>query len=318
MLETGKGQTGEGERMKLASFFAGIGGFDLGFERAGFEVVFQCEIDPHCRRVLQRHWPGIPLHDDILTLAAGGIPHADIWSAGWPCQDVSNANTRRAGLGGPRSGLFFKFMDLARSVRPKWLILENVPGLLSADKGTAFEAVISEMEEIGYLGGWTACNTLDFGLPQDRERIVIVASLGTDCAYKVLAYSSGLQRHHQARGEEWQASSSTAASSAGGHHPVVVQRRGGFGFTKGADICPTLRAQTGKHQGGHSDRPILCGEELDVDRMGETDGVPGRLDGRRGRLIGNAVAVPLAQWFAATILLAEEGYLPGAQENGQP
>lgn len=296
--------------MKLASFFTGIGGFDLGFERAGAEVVFQCEIDPHCQRVLQKHWPDVPLHEDITTLEPGDIPNADIWSAGWPCQDLSNGNSQRVGLGGSRSGLFFQFLDLARAVRPRWIILENVPGLLSADGGAAFESVVDALEEIGYLGGWTACNTLDFGLPQNRERIVIVASLGTDRAYNVLAHGSRLQRDHQARGEQRQGSATETEGGPRGHDPVVVQRRGGFGYTKGADICPTLRAQTGKHQGGHSDRPILCGEELDLERMRTTDGLSGRLDGRRGRLIGNAVAVPLAQWFASQIMLADDGRLP--------
>lgn len=302
--------------MKLASFFSGIGGFDLGFERAGYEVVFQCEIDPHCRQVLRSHWPAVPLHDDIATLNSGGIPYADIWSAGWPCQDVSSANAQRAGLKGYHSGLFFKFAELAWASRPKWVILENVPGLLSSDKGTALESVIDELEKIGYLGGWTTCNTLNFGLPQNRERIVIVGSLGSERAYKVLAYGSKLQRDCQTGGEEWPTSDTTVQSSTGRHDPVVVQRRGGFGFTKGSDICPTIRAQTGKHQGGHSDRPILCGQELDLERVRETDGVSGRLDGRRGRLIGNAIAVPLAQWFATAISLAEQDSLPfGCKES---
>ncbi|MDA0301506.1 MAG: DNA (cytosine-5-)-methyltransferase [Chloroflexi bacterium] len=298
------------QRLRLASFFTGIGGFDLGFEQAGADVVFQCEIDPHCQQVLNKHWPDVPLHDDITTLEAGDIPYADIWSAGWPCQDLSNANSQREGLSGARSGLFFRFIELARTVRPRWIILENVPGLLSADGGSAFESVIDQIEEVGYLGGWTTSNTLDFGLPQNRERVVLVASLGTDSAYNVLAHGSRLHGDHQTRGEQRKGSAAETAGGAGGHDPVVVQRRGGFGYTKGSDICPTLRAQTGKHQGGHSDRPILCGEELDLERMRAVDGVSGRLDGRRGRLIGNAVAVPLARWFATQIMLADEGLLP--------
>ncbi len=299
-----------GSGMRLASFFTGIGGFDLGFENAGAKVVFQCEIDLHCQQVLRKHWPDAPLHGDITTLEAKEIPDADIWSAGWPCQDISNGNSQRAGINGSRSGLFFRFIDLAREVRPRWIILENVPGLLSSDRGSALESVIDEMEEIGYLGGWTTCNTLDFGLPQNRERIVIVASLGTDRAYNVLAHGSRLRGDHQARGEQRKGSLAEVEGGTGGHNPVVVQRRGGFGYTKGAGICPTLRAQTGKHQGGHSDRPILCGEKLDLERMRATDGVSGRLDGRRGRLIGNAVAVPLAQYFASQIILADKGRLP--------
>ena len=293
--------------MRLASFFAGIGGFDLGFERAGFQVVFQCEIDPHCQQVLARHWPSVPLHDDIQTLHEWEVPDADVWSAGWPCQDISHANAQRTGLHGQRSGLVFDFLELARIRQPKWLILENVPGLLSADRGQALESVADALEEVGYMGGWTTCNALDFGLPQDRERVIVVASHRSDSAYRVLAHGGQLRRDSTARGAQWTGSAPPAAGSLGGHDPVVVQRRGGFGYTKGSDICPTLRAQTGKHQGGHSDRPILCGQELDVDRVRETDGVPGRLDGRRGRLIGNAIPVPLAQWFASTIMAVEHG-----------
>ncbi len=293
--------------MKLASFFTGIGGFDLGFERAGCEVVFQCEVDPHCQLVLQRHWPEVPLHDDILTLNTGDIPDADIWSAGWPCQDVSNGNVQRIGLEGKRSGLFYRFMDLVRKAQPQWIILENVTGLLSADEGQALESVIDEIEEIGYMGGWTTVNTLNFGLPQDRERVIIVGSLRRDSAYQVLAHGCELQRNYPAGRKERPGGSAENEEGAGGDDPIVFQRRGGFGYTRGSRVCPTLRAQSGRHQGGHSDRPILCGEKLDLDRMGETNGVSRRMDGRRGRLIGNAIAVPMAKWFAETIMAVEHG-----------
>lgn len=138
--------------MRFASFFAGIGGFDLGLQKAGMEPVFHCEIDPHCQKILKRHWPKVPLHGDITTLTASQIPEAEIWCAGWPCQDLSQGNAFRAGLQGSRSGLFFTFSKLAEEIKPKWIILENVKGLLTADKGTAFEHVINTLEEIGYLG----------------------------------------------------------------------------------------------------------------------------------------------------------------------
>jgi DNA (cytosine-5)-methyltransferase 1 len=86
---------------------------------------------------------------------------------------------------------------------------------------------------------------------------------------------------------------------------LLTYGRGGFGYTLAKSICPTLRAQTGGHQGGHSDRPILCGEELDVDRVGTADGVSSRLDGRRGRLIGNAVVPTISEWIGKRILEIE-------------
>lgn len=270
------------------------------------EIVFHCEIDTHCQRVLKKHWPGVPLHDDITTLEASAIPAAELWCAGWPCQDVSHANAQRLGLDGHRSGLFFSFMELVRKVQPAWLVLENVTGLLSADDGAALERVADELEASGYLGGWMAIDTQHAGLPQHRERLYFVASLGSDRAYQVVVDSGELYRNSPARAQGKAKAGSDLREVAEGYDPVVVQRRGGFGYTKANRICPTIRAQTGKHQGGHSDRPILCGQELDVGRMREADGLSGRMDGRRGRLIGNAVAPPVAEWIGRQIREVQE------------
>lgn len=292
--------------MRFASFFAGIGGFDLGFQRAGMKAVFHCEIDPFCQRILKRHWPEVPLHGDITTLKTENIPKADLWAGGWPCQDVSHANAQREGLHGQRSGLFFKFTKLAGKVQPRWIVLENVAGLLSADEGAAFESVIEQLEKIGYLGVWFACNTLSAGLPHNRERIFIVASYQSEISYQFYSDGGKLLRDDAPR--------KTGSTKAGPHisgefisdTPLLVQRRGGFGYTKATSYCPTIRAQTGKHQGGHTDRPILCGQKLDLDRMREVDGLPGRLDGRRGRLIGNAVAPPIAEFIGRRILAIQQ------------
>jgi DNA (cytosine-5)-methyltransferase 1 len=294
--------------MRFASFFAGIGGFDLGFERAGMKGVFQCEIDPYCQRVLKRHWPDVKLHGDINSLLPDDIPEADVWTAGWPCQDVSNANAQREGINGARSGLFFRFSELVSKSKPKWIVLENVSGLLSSDAGLAFESVIDRLEEIGYLGVWFTCNTLSAGLPHNRERVFIIASLKSDDSHEFYSDSGELLRDHSPR------AASRPRRKIGPHlseefvsdGPLLVQRRGGFGYTKGTSYSPTIRAQTGKHQGGHTDRPILCGQKLDLGRMREADGVSRGLDGRRGRFIGNAIAPPIAEFIARRILEIEE------------
>jgi len=287
--------------MKVASFFSGIGGFDLGFERAGMQVVFQCEIDPLCQKVLRKHWPGVALHGDITKLQASAIPQSDLWCAGWPCQDLSKANPDRQGLSGQRSGLFYTFMELVKEVQPQWLVLENVTGLLSAEAGQALERVINELEACGYLGGWLSCNARHAGLPHNRDRLFLIASFRSDCAYRIFANCGELLRDSEARKSGKTQVRSDLCESFIGHTPLVVQRRGGFGYTLAGSICPTLRAQTGKHQGGHSDRPILCGQELNVDRMGTPDGIPSRMDGRRGRLIGNAIVPQIAQWLGGLI-----------------
>ena len=294
--------------MRVSSFFAGIGGFDLGFERAGMRVVFQCEIDPFCQQILKRHWPNVPLHDDITTLDATTIPTSDLWCAGWPCQDLSNANTNRRGLAGEKSGLFFTFIDLVREIQPKWLVMENVPGLLCAEKGTAFERVIDTLETHGYLGGWVSCNAVHAGLPHNRDRVFFIASFRSECAYHFFTDSSELSGDTPSRKSSQTKTRPNFRQSTLRDNPLVVQRRGGFGYTMAKSICPTLRAQTGGHQGGHSDRPILCGEKLDVDRVGEADGVSSRMDSRRGRLLGNAVVPTISQWIGKRILEIEGMY----------
>lgn len=273
----------------------------MGFEKAGFDPVFQCEIDPYCQAVLKRHWPKVPLHGDIQTLDQATIPQADIWTAGWPCQDLSTANTNRQGLQGKRSGLFFDFSKLAGACRPKWLVLENVAGLLSAEQGTALETVVDELEAIGYLGGWFSFNTIDAGLPQNRERVFIVASYQSDCAYHFFSHGSSVFGNHSEGGSSEKKVRPRVSKGFIGNTPLLVQRRGGFGYTMAKSISPTLRAQTGKHQGGHTDRPILCGQKLNLERVRGTDGIPRGLDGRRGRFIGNAVSPVISEWIANRI-----------------
>lgn len=291
--------------MRVASFFSGIGGFDLGFERAGMQVVFQCEIDSSCQRILNRHWPQVPLYEDITKLSTAAIPYAELWCAGWPCQDLSTANTERKGLQGKRSGLFHTFTDLVTKVQPTWLVMENVPGILSAEQGTALESTIDTLEKIGYLGGWLSCNAVHTGLPHNRDRVFFIASFKSPSAYRIFTNSSKLSRDSSKRKQSRSKTRPSFREITLGNTALVVQRRGGFGYTMARSICPTLRAQTGKHQGGHSDRPILCGEKLNVDRVGKADGVSSWMDGRRGRLLGNAVVPGIVEWIGQQILSIE-------------
>lgn len=115
--------------MRVSSFFAGIGGFDLGFERAGMRVVFQCEIDPFCQQILQRHWRHVPLHDDIKTIVPAAIPDGRTLVCRMAIAlHLSTANKDRRRLTGERSGLFFTFMELVKEVQPKWLVLDAGAG----------------------------------------------------------------------------------------------------------------------------------------------------------------------------------------------
>lgn len=203
-----------GDVLTVGSLFTGVGGIDLGLERAGMRIAWQCEIDPWCRRVLARHWPGVPCIEDVrdvtgrdglrrdrgLPAAAEGrerpapaaaVQPVDLLCGGVPCQDWSVAG-KRAGLGGERSGLFFEFARVADElVRPGgWILFENVPGLLSAcscprcaerrrvserHRGADFYVVLSTLYNIGFRD--LAARVVDsryFGVPQRRRRVLVV------------------------------------------------------------------------------------------------------------------------------------------------
>ena len=162
-------------RFRAASLFSGIGGFDLGLERAGFEITFQCELNKFCRTILKHRWPEIPCHENIKELTADAIPVSDVWAGGFPCQDVSLAPMgTRAGLKGKRSGLFYDFARLVGEARPRVVLLENVAGLLSSHRGQDFGTVIGTLAEFRYSVGWRVLNSKNFGVPQSRQRVYIV------------------------------------------------------------------------------------------------------------------------------------------------
>jgi DNA (cytosine-5)-methyltransferase 1 len=148
----------------------------LGLERAGFDVRFQSEVKPFCRDILAQHWPNLPLDKDIRTLDEATIPAADVWAAGFPCQDLSLARMGpRSGLKGSQSGLFHDFMRLVRARNPRAIILENVHGLLSSHGGRDFTVVLQALDELGYVVAWRVLDSKYFGVPQQRRRVYIVA-----------------------------------------------------------------------------------------------------------------------------------------------
>ena len=158
--------------LTVGSTFTGVGGADLGLEWAGFRIAWQCELDPWKRSVLAAHWPDVPIHDDITTLH--DPPSVDVMIGGFPCQDLSVAGKRK-GFDGERSVLAFEFLRLAESVRPRWLLLENVPGLLSSSRGRDFARLVDEVVDAGYGVAWRILDARYFGVPQRRRRVFIVA-----------------------------------------------------------------------------------------------------------------------------------------------
>jgi len=162
--------------MTFGSLFSGIGGFDLGLERAGMEVRWQCEIDKAARSVLRRHFPDATLYDDVTTFG-GDVEPIDLVCGGFPCQDLSVAG-RRAGLAGSRSGLFYEFMRVVDECDPRWVLIENVPGLLSSNGGRDMGAVLGTLEELGYGWAYRVLDAQYHGVAQRRRRVFIVGCHG--------------------------------------------------------------------------------------------------------------------------------------------
>lgn len=171
--------------MRVLDLFSGIGGFRIGLEAAGHETVGWVEIDKYARKSYEAiHQPeGEWTHDDIRTVDYRELPRADIWTFGFPCQDISVAGNQ-AGFSGNRSSLFFAVTKRLRQIKewdssrmPSYLLIENVKNFLSVNDGWDFLLAQVELDEIGYDCEWQVLNSKDFGVPQHRERVFIVGHL---------------------------------------------------------------------------------------------------------------------------------------------
>jgi DNA (cytosine-5)-methyltransferase 1 len=157
-------------RPTFGSLFAGIGGLDLGLERAGWECRWQVEIDDYCRRVLAKHWPDVPKFGDIRGVDGDSLERVDLLCGGFPCQDISDAGLR-AGLAGERSGLWSEYVRLIRALRPRLVLVENVAALLGRGMGR----VLGDLADCGYDAEWDRLPASSFGLYHERGRVFIVA-----------------------------------------------------------------------------------------------------------------------------------------------
>lgn len=295
--------------MKAGSLFSGIGGFDLAFERAGFTVSWQSEIDKSASRVLARRFPGVINHGDIREIS-GKIGPVDVICGGFPCQDLSHANNGRSGLSGERSGLFYKMIEVINEVKPAFAIFENVPGLLSFDEGRDFAKVLSAFCDIGYGGGWRMLNAQYFGVAQRRRRVFgcfARSDIGAERAAKILSLTESVRRtsaESEAQGKEI---AGTLGSRSGG----------GFGTELDASVAfivsGTVSSKWAKGSGGPAgDEMYSLVQEgvgvrmltpLECERLqGFPDGwTDGQKDARRYIQLGNAVCVPVAEYIAKRV-----------------
>lgn len=233
-------------KWKVGSLFAGVGGFDLGFEQTGkFETVWMSEWDKHAEGVLRRRFPGAKQIGDITKVDPAGLEPVDVVVGGFPCQDLSVAG-KRAGLAGERSGLFHEFVRIVRGlpVRPSFIVVENVPGMLSSQQGRDFAVVLSEVAESwGAVSlAWRIVDSQYFGVAQRRRRCFLVVDTRAERAPEVLALEQGGCGDPPTRKPSQQEAPSDAARGAGGGHSFF-SRHDQSGTCREVSVAPCLSAK---------------------------------------------------------------------------
>jgi DNA (cytosine-5)-methyltransferase 1 len=161
----------------FGSLFSGIGGFDLGLERAGWRCAWQIEVDPYRQAVLQRHWPDVPRYGDIRDVDPAELPPVDLLCGGFPCEDISRANGTGAAkrhLDGAKSGLWAEYARLVRHLRPGYVLVENSTSLLVR----GLDRVLGDLAACGYDAEWDCLPAAAFGAPHIRDRLYLLAYPG--------------------------------------------------------------------------------------------------------------------------------------------
>lgn len=290
---------------RVVSLFAGIGGFDRALDLAGAKTVLQCESDAYCRAVLKRHWPDVIVSDDINSLMPEEIPQAEVWTAGFPCQDVSLArgNHGRTGLKGNQTSLFFRLAELIEKRNPEVILLENVVGLLNSHKGKDFAIILRELVSHGYAVSWRVVNARYFGAPQSRSRVFMCAWRGD--------YKKAVTTLFEA------VPGAKVGSERDAFLKVHKDARTGAVVP---EIAYCVAATSGRHTGNDWSRSYVSYADT-VRRPTPTEserlqgfpenwtipdqafGVPARgLDSDRYKAVGNAVAIPVVKWIADRLL----------------
>lgn len=322
----------------VASFFSGVGGMDLGLERAGWRIVSHSEIEPYPSAVLARHWPGVPNLGDITRVT--DVPHADLWAGGPPCQGFSIAGARR-GLDDHRSGLASTWLDLVERHRPGALLFENVRGILSSNRGLDWYAIQRALGDLGYRWAWRLLDGQFFGVPQRRQRVFLVAldpgrHPDPDGPGKVLAVGSGCRRDHEAEREAWATAAGRAGSGArvagqdAWSHQLIVEGpavyAGGGGATDGVagrvdpagERMAFVKAHRAASVTDHETwRPDHIAPTATLFDQGDTPGesgpedplLPKGLDTARYKAVGNGVIAPMSEWIGRRLLAFMEGSL---------
>ena len=291
------------KKYHINSFFAGIGGFDVAFEKQGFSTSLLCEINPFCNQILNRHWPNVMKEGDINTIKVENIPDVELWCGGFPCQDISVARgaSERLGLKGKRSGLFYRFADLIEQKMPEVVIIENVAGLFTSNNGRDFGVILQTLSSLGYCVAWRLLNSRYFGVPQSRTRVYL-------CCWKNNPVKA-LNVMFDAQG---------AFKPANERKDFITEESLIEEYPKVPKVAYCLAASSGRHTGTDWSRTyVVCKDgvrrlsPLESERL---QGFPDNwtlptdesvnddnINTLRYTAIGNAVSVPVVEWIATRV-----------------
>lgn len=269
---------------------------DLGLERAGMKIVWQVEIDDWCTKVLEKHWPGVKRYGDVKEINGEELERVDLVCGGFPCQPASTAGKRK-GLVDNR-WLWSEFYRIVRQVRPRWVLAENVPGLLSVNSGQAFGEVVGDLASSGYTIEWDCIPAIAVGAPHIRDRVWIVANSDGDGEGRLSEEFQAGEYEPSRNGEI----SDTYCPDEGAQEyrsgrPIKEENRG-----------ESLRDEPGRFHNifripGDFGGFEWWSTEPDLGRV--VDGVPHRLDRLRG--LGNAVVPQVVEWIGRRIINNEFG-----------
>lgn len=291
------------KKYRINSFFAGIGGFDVAFEKQGFSTQLLCEINPFCNQILNRHWPYVQKADDINLIRLNEIPDSEVWCGGFPCQDISVARgaSERLGLNGKRSGLFYRFAELIEAKMPEVVVIENVAGLFTSNKGRDFGVILQTLSSLGYGIAWRLLNSRYFGVPQSRTRVYLCCWRSNPTkALSVMFDKQGAVKPKNERQD------------------FITEESKPDEYPKVPRVAYCLAASSGRHTGTDWSRTyVVCHNGVRRLSPVESERLQGfpdnwtlpsealindeNINTLRYTAIGNAVSVPVVEWIANKI-----------------
>src|SRR5574337_313646 len=308
--------------LTFGSLFSGIGGFDLGFERAGMKCLWQVEIDDYCRRVLSKHWPSVQKYGDITKVDWSSVEKVDVIAGGFPCQPHSVAGKRKASA--DERDLWGECVRCLSDLRPSYALFENVAGLLTSERGRFFNRVISDLAACGYDAEWQIVSAAEVGAPHIRERVFVVAwnVADTESGRRGFWNASYIWQEHMEGHSPSNGGSLLAHADSERQQeqcgPVAVQQKQSGAECSSGDVSDTSSiGEAQRRHAGFSETSIFgerwgnnrSGTPLDVSRewwstepaVGRVaHGVPNRVD--RLRALGNAIVPQVAEYIGQIVV----------------